>query len=187
MSSIAILDFDGVIVDNSIHTNIAQERARAFVREQALDLDRATERKALSTFFYSERGFFDTTLIEYDQLTPGCSKALTDILQEYDTVVILTSRPLSMREATLQWFSRWCPGYENIEFLFKDSDESVMKTAIWKASMVAQLVEHYDTLLFIDDDERNRKAVAALPVDLKNVTASVKSCFEECFPHADLP
>lgn len=187
MSSIAILDFDGVIVDATIHTNIAQERARAFIREQALDLDRAAERKALSTFFYSERGFFDTTLIDYDQLIPGCSRALANILQEYDIVVVLTSRPPSMREATRQWFSRWCPGYEHIEFLFKDVDESVMKTAAWKAQMVAQLAEHYDTLLFIDDDERNRKAVAAILADLKNVTTSVKSCFEECFSHADLP
>ena len=187
MSSIAILDFDGVIVDPTIHTNIAQERARAFVREHVLDLDRATERKVLSAFFYSEQGFFDTTLIEYDRLMPGCSKVLANISRHYDTVVVVTSRPSFMREATLQWFSRWCPGYEHIEFLFKDSDENAMKTAAWKAQRVAQLAEHHDTLLFIDDDERNRNAVTAIRANLKNVTTSVKSCFEECFPHADLP
>lgn len=181
MSSIAICDFDGVIADNAEHTKIAQERARAFVFQQASGLDNEAERKALSRFFYSEQGFFDNKLVEYDQLIIGCSEALVRLLEKYDRVVILTSRPLSMREATLQWFSQRCPGHENIAFIFKDSDESTMKTAAWKAHIVTSFAEQHQTILFIDDDEKNRKAVATIAANLKNVTISARSCFEECF------
>lgn len=187
MSRIAVCDFDGVVADSAEHTKIAQERAKVFVLQQASDLDEATERKALSRFFYSERGFFDTRLIEHDQLMSGCHQALAHLAQAYDNVVIVTSRPPSMREATLQWFSRWCPGYEHMEFIFKDTEESVLKTASWKARLVAQFARHYDSILFIDDDERNRKAVEALAADLPGVTIVVISCFEECFRNADLP
>ncbi len=186
MSRIAVCDFDGVIADITEHTKIAQERAKAFVLQQALELDAVAERKALSRFFYSEQGFFDTRLIEHDQLMSGCHQALAHLAQAYDKVVVVTSRPPSMREATLQWFSRWCPGYENIEFIFKDIEESVLKTATWKARLVAHFARQYETILFIDDDERNRKAVEALAADLPGVTISVTSCFEECFRNADL-
>lgn len=106
MSSIAICDFDGIIADIAEHTKIAQERARTFVLQQTPGQDHAAERKALSRFFYSERGFFDTRLIEDDQLMDGCHQALAHLAREYDQVVVMTSRPPSMREATLQWFSR---------------------------------------------------------------------------------
>src|SRR5437660_890581 len=155
MSRIALCDFDGVIADITVHTKIAQERAKAFVLQNAPGLDIEAERKALSRFFYSEQGFFDVKLIEHDQLMSGCDQALADISQEYDKVVVVTSRPPSMRAPTLQWFSRWCPGYEHIEFIFKDGDESVEKTTTWKARQVARFGEQYDTVLFIDDDERN--------------------------------
>lgn len=36
-------------------------------------------------------------------------------------------------------------------------EESVLKTATWKARLVAQFARQYETVLFIDD-ERNRKA-----------------------------
>jgi uncharacterized HAD superfamily protein len=181
MSSIVIVDFDGVIADHTEHTKIAQERARAFIREQAPGSESRPERKVLSTFFYSERGFFDTELVEHDQLMPGCHKALAHFSQAYDKMVIVTSRPLSMREATLRWFSQRCPDYQHIEFLFKDSDESTIKTAAWKAQIVAHFAEQYDTLLFIDDDEKNRKTVEQKAADLGHVTISVTSCFDECF------
>ncbi|HZO75883.1 MAG TPA: hypothetical protein VFB60_27030 [Ktedonobacteraceae bacterium] len=181
MSSIAICDFDGVIADSAEHAKIAQERAKAFMLQQDSSIDREAERKVLSRFFYSEQGFFDNRLIEYDQPMVGCSEALAHLSEKYDNVIVLTSRPLSMREATLQWFTRWCPGYENITFIFKDSDENIMKTAVWKARIVASFAERYHTILFIDDDKRNREAVAAIAANLNNVTISVKSCFEECF------
>jgi beta-phosphoglucomutase-like phosphatase (HAD superfamily) len=185
MSRLAICDFDGVIADIAEHTKIAQERAKAFVLQQTPSLDKEAERKALSRFFYSERGFFDTRLIEHDQLMSGCHQALARLSREYDKIVVVTSRPPSMREATLQWFSRWCPGYEHIEFIFKDIEESVLKTASWKARLVAHFARQHDILLFIDDDERNRKAVEALAADLPNVTISIMPCFEECLRDAD--
>ncbi len=86
-----------------------------------------------------------------------------------------------MRQATLRWFSQQCPGYEQIEFLFKESDESTIKTAAWKAQIVAHFAEQYDTLLFIDDDEKNRKAIEEKAANLRHVTISVTSCFDECF------
>ena len=187
MSSIAICDFDGVIADSAEHTKIAQERAKAYLLQQASSLDREDERKALSSFFYSEQGFFDNRLIEYYQLMAGCSEALACLSEQYDHVIVLTSRPLSMREATLQWFTRWCPGYENITFIFKDSDESTIKTAAWKAHIVASFAKQYHTILFIDNDKRNREAVTAIAANLHNVNMAVKSCFEECFLNAHLP
>lgn len=177
MSRIAIVDFDGVIADVTEHTKIAQERAKTFVLKQALVSDEQAERKALSTFFYSEQGFFDNTLLEYDQPIPGCIEALTDLLQQYDRVVVVTSRPLSLREATLQWFSQKCPACESIAFFFKNSDENQVKTAAWKASIVARFAKQYDTILFIDDDVRNRKAMETMASRLQNVTVIIQSCF----------
>ncbi len=181
MSRLAISDFDGVIANITEHTKIAQERAKAFALALALDPKDEAYRKALSTFFYSERGFFDNELVRCDQLMSGCGNALAQLLQEYDKVIVLTSRPISMREATLQWFLQWFPGCKNIEFIFKNSTESVMKTAIWKAHTVALFAEQYDVILFIDDDERNRDAVEFMAADLNNSAIFVKACFEECF------
>jgi hypothetical protein len=159
MSSIAILDLDGVIVDISLHAQKALELAETFAISLYPDPDSETYKKARRTFFYSERGVFNVELIELDRLILGCEKALEQLVQEYDKVVVLTSRQQSMREATLKWFSQSCPGFESIEFIFKDSDEQTIKTSTWKASVIARFAESYDTLLFIDDDERNRKAV----------------------------
>jgi 3-deoxy-D-manno-octulosonate 8-phosphate phosphatase KdsC-like HAD superfamily phosphatase len=44
MSRLAICDFDGVIADIAEHTKIAQERAKAFVRQQTPSLDKEAER-----------------------------------------------------------------------------------------------------------------------------------------------
>src|SRR5579885_369434 len=124
-------------------------------------------------------------LREHDQLMSGCHQALARLWREYETIVVVTSRPPSLREATLQWFSRWCPGYEHSACIFKDREESVLQTATWKARLVAHFARQHETLLFIDDDERNRNAVAALAADLPNVTISVRSCFEEWVRDAD--
>src|SRR5579859_2820023 len=99
MSNLAICDFDGVIANITEHTHIAQRRAEAFVLEQEPRPHGEAERKVLSTFFYSERGFFDSQLVEYDRPMDGWHRALTRLSQEYDRVVILTSRPPSMSEA----------------------------------------------------------------------------------------
>jgi hypothetical protein len=56
MSKIAVLDFDGVIADMTVHAQIARERAKAFALQQAPDPASAAYRKAASSFFYSEQG-----------------------------------------------------------------------------------------------------------------------------------
>ncbi|HLZ56187.1 MAG TPA: hypothetical protein VKR06_04500 [Ktedonosporobacter sp.] len=178
MSSIAILDFDGVIADMTLHAQRAQELAKAFALEQDPDTKSETHRRALRDFFYSEQGFFNSTLAELDQPVAGCNKALEQTVKEYDTVIVLTSRPHSMREITLKWFCQYCPGFENIEFIFKESDESTLKTAIWKAQIVTFFATRYNTILFIDDDERNRMAVESMLADNHNVTITVKAYLE---------
>lgn len=179
MSKIAIVDFDGVIANIEEHVSIAQERARALAGTWNPDTQREEQRKALSSIFYSEQGFFDTELVVYDRLMQGGEVALAQLLQEYESVVILTSRPLSMREATLQWFAQHCPGCERITFIFKDSNERAIKTAAWKARVIAQFAEQCKTLLFIDDDAHNRDAVKAILADLNSVTLFVASSLEE--------
>jgi hypothetical protein len=69
----------------------------------------------------------------------------------------------------------------------KIAQERAKASVLQQAPVVAHFVEQYDTLLFIDDDERNRKTVEAIAAHLNNVTVSVKSCFEECFLSANLP
>jgi hypothetical protein len=114
-------------------------------------------------------------LLELDQPVPGSPEALRQPLKEYDEVVVLTSRPPSLHEATLAWFCRYFPDVEGITFVFKESQEREIKTAAWKAQMVAQFAERCETLLFTDDDKRNREAVEALMAKLPDVTIVVKS------------
>ncbi len=175
MSKIAVVDFDGVIADMTIHTQIARERAHAFALQQAPDPESKAYRKAASAFFYSEEGYFDQDLLELDQPVIGSREALRQLLQEYDEVIVLTSRPPSLQEATLAWFRRYFPEQEAITFLFKESHEHEIKTAVWKAQIVAQFAKRCETVLFIDDDERNRKAVEALAAELSHVTIVVRS------------
>ncbi|QBD80442.1 hypothetical protein EPA93_32500 [Ktedonosporobacter rubrisoli] len=176
MSSIAIVDFDGVIVDMTLHAQRAKELAQAFALAQDADVASEQHRKAMRDFFYSERGFFNAGLFALDRLMDGCIVELTRLVQEYAKVVVVTSRPTFTRDVTLAWFYHHCPGFETIEFFFKDSSESELKTARWKAQIVTGFARNYETILFIDDDERNRQAIAALASSLHDIHITIKAC-----------
>lgn len=153
MSSICIVDLDGVVCDNTRRFEKAEEAKQAALVDRSIQLG---ERQKTAT-----QRFWDTAftpgLVALDTLIEGAIDALADIAFSGFDIVTLTSRPESMREATRQWlFDR---GYPVDEPLIMKAP--AFQTVTWKAGMVQTLAALYEAenVLFVDDEQANRTAV----------------------------
>lgn len=151
--TLVIIDLDGVLVDSSERFAKAEE-----AKQQALALN--TEmRQAIKEYW---RVAFTPDLVSLDTLIEGADKAVKNLESHAYTVVFMTSRPESMREATQAWLDQHdLTGYE---LVMKPAKEQFTKTVEWKAKEVRWMANLPDvlSLVFIDDERVNREAVAAL-------------------------
>lgn len=137
--SIAIIDLDGVVANNT------ERFARASTNGR-IDWKVA----------------FDPALVPLDTLIEGADLAVKRLEQQHYTIVFLTSRPEKMREATETWLAQH--DLDGYELIMKSLDMQFVKTVRWKADEVQAIsqLRMADTILFVDDEEANREAVAAL-------------------------
>lgn len=140
---------------------------------------------------------FDSKLIPLDTPIDGALEALQE-LNKLGWLEFITSRPSTLEAATKVWFTWNLPGFEPnrvngekmlaIKFKeqvtphayyvqkFGDKGEKWVKTSLWKAAWVEMWAENRnanEVIVFIDDEEINRKAVEALGLDNVKCYASL--------------
>ncbi|SRR6266567_34563 len=138
--NLAIIDLDGVIASN-------------------------TERFARATFYGSIDWSvaFNPALVDLDTLIAGADLAVARLEKQLSyTVIFLTSRPETMREATEAWLAQH--DLDGYELVMKQMDKQFTKTVHWKADEVRRMarLSGVESVLFIDDEANNRYAVEAL-------------------------
>ena len=165
---LAIIDLDGVVADNTKRFEKAEEAKQQWIVEHRVPGTNAILKEygaPSANDIYWQRAF-DSDLVALDTLIDGVRVALEALrfTQNYE-LIFLTSRPESMREATLKWLYDhnilFFSTYRTPSLVMKAPAFQFTKTTVWKAGMVHQLHRLYgaDELLFIDDEEANRKAV----------------------------
>lgn len=179
MSKIAIIDLDGVCVDSSARFAKAEEAKAAYVESQ--DWDDALENhgtayleKQATDLYW--RTAFTPDHVQLDTLMDGVSDALAQINQIY-TVYFLTSRPETMRNATLIWLRRQgnVPhplGWDE-RLIMKPLSQQYVKTPVWKAGTIEVLARllQPDDLLVVDDEH-----AAQLTADLAHLDCLKVMC-----------
>lgn len=120
------------------------------------------------SLFYSKDAFYDVRLLHLDKLNPGALQAIERLRQLYTDLYIVTSRPDFLAEATMKWLSEHGIELSPDEIRFKlyqfeeDKREQFVSTPAYKGIITYEASWVYQTVLFIDNEERNRRAVAAL-------------------------
>lgn len=155
-----------MVVNNSERSSIAREYANQFA-----------SRQQTSAFFAK---MFDPELVKLDMTEEEANTFIERIETRGAIVVYLTSRPHTMQAATEQWLAehgikRRCffknygtgePGPDGK----LDTGDRYIKTAAWKAREVGRIISQVESelgeklswVLFVDDEEANRQAVAEL-------------------------
>lgn len=155
-----------MVTNTSERSRIAREYANQF-----------SQREQTSAFFAK---MFDPELVQQDVIEAQASTLIERIEARGALIVYLISRPHSMQAATEQWLadhhiSRRCffknygtgePGPDGKP----DVGDRYVKTAAWKAREVGRIITEVETeqgepltwVLFVDDEEANRAAMAEL-------------------------
>jgi phosphoglycolate phosphatase-like HAD superfamily hydrolase len=128
------------------------------MRQPALaELEITDERGANDSYW---QAVFNPEHVPLDTVIEGAIDALAQLSLLGYEVVILTSRPESMREATRRWLlsqGKW----KASAIIMKANAFQYTKTVTWKAGMVQTLAAlyHASSVIFIDDEEANWNAL----------------------------
>lgn len=180
MVKLCICDLDGVVVDNKARFAKAEEAKQDFLKTHLapanLDGSRLLEQKATDLYW---RTAFTPSLVELDTLIDGAVEAINQLVNTsnggYYTCVFLTSRPETMRQATVQWLKKHID-VEAVEFerdvIMKPLSQQFVKTPVWKAGTIEVLarVLGADELLVVDDEHAQQLQADLAGLDCFKVT-----------------
>lgn len=154
---LAIIDLDGVVADSTARF------ARARRSDGSIDWAIA----------------FDSDLVALDTLIPHALGAIRRLASGGYEVIFLTSRPQSMRDATQAWLD--VHALDGYGLIMKPAHAQFIKTAKWKADEVARMAQlpGVTSLLFVDDEERNREAVEARQLPHVTTIASLSELVDD--------
>ena len=173
---LAIIDLDGVIADNTARFAKAEEAKAEFAAHTyaTADLDgsKRLHQAALDVYWKTA---FDPSLVPLDTLIDGLPEALNQVSHHGYDVLYLTSRPETMRDATVVWMKAHgltiVPRNNAFGILFpallmKPASQQFVKTLTWKTGIVETLIRLFDVedLLFVDDEPAICESVAQLPL-----------------------
>lgn len=194
MNKITFIDIDNVIADPSARFAKAEEAKMAYLATCELPEQDEFFGTRVGEHVYQDsdvkratniywRTAFTPELVRLDTLIDGTREALDHLDYVYERLYLLTSRPESMRQATVDWFWRHSPVValrsdgQSDPFILKPASQQYVKTITWKSGVVELLVRLFgvDELLYVDDEPRHREAIAALnlPCELK-IAASLQ-------------
>jgi hypothetical protein len=177
MKILAIIDLDTnrergqaenpMVVNNSERSRLAREYA-----------DQFASRQQTSAFFAK---MFDPDLVQLDVIEEEARAYIERIEGRSAQIVYLTSRPHTMQAATESWlaeqgilrpcfFKNYGTGQPSGPDGKPDMGDRFMKTAAWKAREVGKIISQVEAetgetlswIVFADDEEANRQAVAEL-------------------------
>ena len=137
---LAIIDYDGVIAGN----------------EKRMEMARTTPTGAIDW-----KVAFDPDLVVHDVLIAQADEHIERLREEGFTVLVLTSRPESMREASQAWFIEHGVVFEQRFLIMKPPCAQYIKTLAWKTSVIDLLAHLFEAevVLYVDDDEKNMAEV----------------------------
>lgn len=178
---VAVIDLDRVVANNAKRFAEAEKAKKARERELIKMIGGKGKQREVTKAYWNTA--FDPALVELDELMVGSKEALTDLEEQGYYIVFLTSRPETMKEATIAWLCQhkiftgatlagtgtfWGVASATVRYgrdlIMKPLGKQFVKTAEWKASEI-QIMANLDiveSILFVDDEERNREAVEAL-------------------------
>jgi hypothetical protein len=175
---IAILDLDGPgqISDPFARDQEAVRRVKVKFGGKEID-PLSNEYKSL---FYARDGFFDERLLHLDKLNEGANAALERLRTLYTDLYVVTSRPDFLAEGTIHWLREHGVDLSADEIRFKlyqiedEKREQYTTTSAYKAIITYEASRVYQRVLFVDNEEKNRRAVAALHRPTITIKASLR-------------
>ena len=176
---VAIIDIEGVVADSSARFAKAEEAKQAFVHDfgtsDAFSAGNWGKQRAQDVYWQRA---FDPESIALDVPIEGAQDAIRRIERSGYSVFLLTSRPDSLREATLDWLSKHnilLPDWSAYRLIMKMPAFQFVKTPVWKAGIVQSLVTLYGAtdVLIVDDEQKN------IDEHLKYISVDVQT--RECY------
>lgn len=173
LDSVAILDLDGegMIIDPSAREEKARKIVLAKLAGKEVPSEDSNEYKKL---FFGRDAFFSEDLLHLDKLNSGAIQAIERLRTIYTDIYILTSRPDFLARDTMLWLKEHGIELADDEIRFKlyadgeDKREQFTGTPAWKSTIVYERARIYRSVLFVDNEEKNRRAIEALK--MPNVT-----------------
>lgn len=171
MSKLAIIDLDGVVCDSSARFAKAEEAKERYRRD--MENNFIVNKQGEADAYWKMA--FTPDLVQLDTLMDGVSDALSQLSRAGYRFCFLTSRPETMREATVTWFQRhYLFDYaDNGRLIMKPLSQQYVKTPVWKAGTIEVLARllQPDDLLVVDDEH-----AAQLTADLAHLDVMKLTC-----------
>jgi hypothetical protein len=147
---LCVCGLDGVIADATKRFERA-ELAKALYLS-GTDRPEMLQKEAANIFW---REVFNPANAEMDVLIEGSDEAIAALEAQGYQIVYLTSRPESMRVATLDWL--YSIDLSGPKLIMKPPAFQFTKTTLWKAGTIQMLVAMYgaDAVLIVDDEDSN--------------------------------
>lgn len=189
MGKLAIIDLDGVCVDSSARFAKAEEAKLTSLRGNEMAVgdyggvlykegcyQQSDMQRAIDVYW---RTAFTPDLVKLDVLMEDTNQALERIVDAGYSLLFVTSRPETMRQATVDWF--WqndvVSGSTGIvemldSLIMKPLSQQFVKTAVWKAGTIEVLarVLQSDELLVVDDEHAQQLAADLAGLDVMKLT-----------------
>lgn len=177
---LVLCDIDDVVCLPELRREKAEEAKHAFFDKHrvpggSLEQGANLERAATSEFY---RVLFTPALIELDTLLPDVLERLDVLSQLGYQVMFLTSRPESMRDATVKWLAQHSieivpvgtgvPGQDWLVMCASAFRNGYTKTTVLKAGLVETFAHLFGVseLIFVDDNQKNIEAVEDIKENL---------------------
>lgn len=159
---ICIVDLDGVVAEITLRlqkAKAAKEEYLENVKFHPVIVEKFDREKQATDLYW--KTVFDPALVEMDTLIAGSFEALCEIEKHY-RIIFLSSRPESMREATIEWLKKYNVFFNHTvhgerHLILKPPAFQFTKTPVWKAGMVQTLGLLFDSKIvkFVDDEKAN--------------------------------
>lgn len=164
---VALIDIDGIITDSTERFARAEQAKQEYLSSELADA------KEVNNIYWKTA--FTPELVSLDTLIDGVPEALDQIEKAGYMVLFLTSRPESMRQATIDWFWSHTPEIvllsdEHLnQLIMKPASQQFVKTIVWKTGVAALLAELFDVaeMLFVDDEVTTLQSVVSAGIECK--------------------
>jgi len=150
MNKLALIGLDRIIADGTLRFARADQTASARYDEQ-------TQNREWSDLYWQTA--FTPDLVQLDTLIDGAQDALDRLSQQGYTIIILTSRPETMRAATLEWLKQHSVPFAYLSM--KPPAHKYTKSRVWLAGKVCELGTMFgaEEVMYVESDEQVRLEV----------------------------
>ena len=160
-TKLAIIDLDGVTADNDDRHTVAWRDAMK-VKDAFMDAMNYEEReRVFNAIFYSGAGLFNPEYVKLDKVVQGAAEVINRLITNGWIIIFQSSRPESMRAATVQWlFDHQLP-HEYVVLKPDVLNKKYLDTPTLKAVQLESIIAAWNagSVVYVDDDSKNRDMV----------------------------